>query len=405
MNEQYGGKTQVVSITAGLTMAVVLIGATGFIEYLPVPVLTAIVISALMNVVETHLAVRLFKVSRNEFYIFIAAGIGVLFLGTIYGVVIGILLSFVAVILKATNPPRSFRGMIPGKEVYYDLERNRFAYPIKHVIIYRFSENLFFANNKVLVSDIENSIKEDTKVVILDASAINSLDITAADALEMLAASLKKRGIKFYITEHSREVNDQMRKLGIGHLIKEGAVRRTILAALHDAGIEQPCPLDIPEEDLEKLKRREYFSLPAEEENTLEEFAWAFGDDAVKEIEKRVLSIVKQIHEITDLEKLSEEGIKEKLEFWNSLGALDEDELLRRMELHLDDLPSDVKENKKFVIELIERRRRKLRDRLLKEHPEIVEHIEERRERLERRLEKQNPDAVKRLKHWKDEEI
>ena len=54
--------------------------------------------------------------------------------------------------------------MIPGKEVYYDLERNRFAYPIKHVIIYRFSENLFFANNKVLVSDIENSIKEDTKV-------------------------------------------------------------------------------------------------------------------------------------------------------------------------------------------------------------------------------------------------
>ena len=72
MNEQYGGKTQVVSITAGLTMAVVLIGATGFIEYLPVPVLTAIVISALMNVVETHLAVRLFKVSRNEFYIFIA---------------------------------------------------------------------------------------------------------------------------------------------------------------------------------------------------------------------------------------------------------------------------------------------------------------------------------------------
>lgn len=54
---------------------------------------------------------------------------------------------------------------------------------------------------------------------------------------------------------------------------------------------------------------------------------------------------------------------------------------------------------------MIERRRRKLRDRLLKEHPEIVEHIEERRERLERRLEKQNPDAVKRLKHWKDEEF
>ena len=143
LNEQYGGKSQAVSITAGITMAVILLFFTGFIGYLPVPVLTAIVISALMDVVETHLAVRLFKVSRTEFYIFMAAGFSVLCLGTIYGVIIGILLSFVAVILKATNPPRSFRGMIPGRDAYFDLSRNRFAYPIKGVVIYRFSENLF----------------------------------------------------------------------------------------------------------------------------------------------------------------------------------------------------------------------------------------------------------------------
>ena len=50
--------------------ALILLFGTGFIGYLPVPVLTAIVISALMDVVETHLAVRLFNVSRTEFYIF-----------------------------------------------------------------------------------------------------------------------------------------------------------------------------------------------------------------------------------------------------------------------------------------------------------------------------------------------
>ena len=83
MNEQYGGKTQVVSLTAGIVMAVILVCATGFIGYLPVPVLTAIVISALLNVVETHLAIRLFKVSRQEFLIFMAAFAGVLFLGNV----------------------------------------------------------------------------------------------------------------------------------------------------------------------------------------------------------------------------------------------------------------------------------------------------------------------------------
>jgi len=399
MNEQYEGKTQAVSITAGAVMAVVLVCATGFIGYLPVPVLTAIVISALMNVVELHLAVRLFKVSRNEFYIFVAACVSVLFLGTIYGVIVGLLLSFVAVVLRATNPPRSFLGMIPGKETYYDLKRNRNAYPIQHTIIYRFSENLFFANIKIFQSDIENSIKKDTKVVIVDATAINSIDITAADRLEMMAKNLEKQGIRFYITEHSENVNQQMRSLGIGHLIEEGKVRRTILAALHDAGIPSPCPLEIPE----KVHAVHEAMVPAEEENTLEEFAWVFGDDAVEEIEKRVHQVMEQLHKLPDLERLVELGIEEKLKNWHSLGAIDEDEILRRMELHLDELPENLRGDRKVILQLIEKRRRKIEQQLLIHHPDIVEHLKKSRERLEKRLEKQNPEAARKLHKWEEE--
>lgn len=399
MNEQYEGKTQAVSITAGAVMAVVLVCATGFIGYLPVPVLTAIVISALMNVVELHLAIRLFKVSRNEFYIFVAACISVLFLGTIYGVVIGLLLSFIAVVLRATNPPRAFYGMIPGKEAYYDLKRNRNAYPIKNTIIYRFSENLFFANIKIFQSDIESSIKEDTKIVIVDAGAINSIDITAADRLEMMAKNLEKQGIRFYITEHSENVNQQMRSLGIGHLIEEGKVRRTILAALHDAGIPSPCPLEIPE----KVHAVHEAMMPAEEENTLEEFAWAFGDDAVEEIEKRVHQVMEQLHKLPDLERLVELGIEEKLKNWHSLGAIDEDEILRRMELHLDELPENLRGDRKVILQLIEKRRRKIEQQLLIHHPDIVEHLKKSRERLEKRLEKQNPEAARKLHKWEEE--
>ena len=399
MNEQYEGKTQAVSITAGAVMAVVLVCATGFIGYLPVPILTAIVISALMNVVELHLAIRLFKVSRNEFYIFVAACISVLFLGTIYGVVIGLLLSFVAVVLRATNPPRAFYGMIPGKEAYYDLKRNRNAYPIKNTIIYRFSENLFFANIKIFQSDIESSIKEDTKIVIVDAGAINSIDITAADRLEMMAKNFDKQGIHFYITEHSENVNEQMRSLGIGHLIEEGKVRRTILAALHDAGISSPCPLEIPEQ----VHAVHEAMIPAEEENTLEEFAWAFGDDAVEEIEKKVHQVMEQLHKLPDLERLAELGIEEKLKNWHSLGAIDEDEILRRMELHLDELPENLKGDRKLILQLIEKRRRKIEQQLLIHHPEIVEHLKKSRERLEKRLEKQNPEAARKLHKWEEE--
>lgn len=60
-----------------------------------------------------------------------------LLLGTIYGVIIGMLLSFVAVILRATNPPRAFLGVIPGREGFYDRKKNRYAYEIEHVMIYQ----------------------------------------------------------------------------------------------------------------------------------------------------------------------------------------------------------------------------------------------------------------------------
>lgn len=167
------------------------------------------------------------------------------------------------------------------------LSKNRFAWPVKEVLIYRFSENLLFANIKILQNDIENSIREDTKAVILDAGAVNSLDITAADGLVNLMESLKKRNIRFYITEHSANMNDQMRKLGIGGLIQEGVVRRSILFALHDLGLHEPFVLDIPESEVERIKRKDFYALTPEEENSLEEFAWAFGTDTVREIEKR----------------------------------------------------------------------------------------------------------------------
>ena len=52
---------------------------------------------------------------------------------------------------------------------------------------------------------------------------------------------------------------------------------------------------------MEMLHKKHFYSLTPEEENSLEEFAWVFGPDAVKEIEKQVKYIVEQIHGISDL--------------------------------------------------------------------------------------------------------
>lgn len=396
MNDQFGGKTQAVSLAAGVTMVVILLSCTGFIGYLPVPVLAAIVVSALMNVVEFHLARRLFKVSRSEFYIFMAAFFAVLLFGTIYGVGIGIVLSFAEFVLKAANPSRDFLGVIPGREGFFELRKNEHAYALKNTVIYRFRESLFFANIKIFMEDIENSIDEHTQNVIVDAGAVTDIDITAADQLEALALSLKERGIRFFMTEHMASVNEQMRRLGIGHLIEDGMVRRTMTSALRAAGMTAPYPL----EEIGEVHMKNMVHLAAEEENSLEEFAWAFGDDVVRQIEKKVKHVMDSIHYMPDVWQLANEGLPRKADAWEKLGAIDEDEILRRLELHLDELPKELTADKRVVLRLIEKRRRAISDRMSKENPEVYEKLKKSREKLEKRLKKQNPEAAKKIEAW-----
>ena len=147
MGEQYQARTQLTGIVAGISMLVLLLGGTGFIGYLPVPILTAIVISALLGATEFDLAIRLWKISRTECMIFVGAFIGVLFLGTINGVLIGILLSFAEVIIRTAKPARCFLGIQPGHRHFRDLKESSQIHAVSGVLIYRFSSNLFFCQH------------------------------------------------------------------------------------------------------------------------------------------------------------------------------------------------------------------------------------------------------------------
>ena len=152
--------------------------------------------------------------------------------------------------------------------------------------------------------------------------------------------------------------------------------------------------------NIEKIKKTLWLhTLPAEEENTLEEFAWAFGEDTVNEIEKRVHQVISHLHHWPELEAISESGLARQMRAWHNLGVIDEDEVLRRMELHLDELSANLEEdkNKQLIFQMIEKRRQHLEMELKQENPEIWQKLVESRKHLERRLEKQNPEAAKRL--------
>lgn len=399
--DQFGCKTQLMSVTAAVTMLVVVLFATPLLEYLPVPILTGIVVAALIGIVEYKLADKLRKVNRAEFFIFLAAMFGVLLFGTIYGVIIGVILSFIAVIIRAVVPPRSLLGCIPGHEGFYNLNRNRNALEIQHVVMYRFSGNLFFANVSTFLQDIENAIKDDTRVVIVDASGIGSIDITAADRLVSFNKILKDKGLRFYITEHVGNVNDQLRKLGAGCLVEEGVTRRTISLALRDAGVDRPYPL------AGTLEQTEAHNDFIEDNERLAEIEWAFGEDASEWLDKFAVQMTDDITHMDENNEHIPDNVLAEAESkntWGRIGLFDEDELLERVEMHLSELTQN-NSNAEALEERIEERRLRLEAKIAKLNPDALAHLRQHRREVMLHFKENNPEAYKHMMERRMEHI
>ncbi|MBQ9461443.1 MAG: SulP family inorganic anion transporter [Clostridia bacterium] len=419
---QFGVKSQWMSVFASGAMVIVLFAANPLIRLLPVPVLTAIVISALIGACEFGLAKRLFKASKQEFLIFMGAFLGVLVFGTVYGVIIGIVLSFFAVIVKVVTPPRTFMGVIPGRTGFYSLERSREARPLKRAVIYRFGGNMFFANTDVIKNDIESAVKDDTTCVIINAGAVSSIDTAAAEELLYLYKHFRSKNIRFYMTGHIGTVNDSLRRFGADELIKNGAVRMTIALALRDAGIKKPYE---PEGGgtSEKAEKSTEIEGDAADQGFFTglqaELEWALGDSAEdfrKQLTEEIYQSLKKDKELTGetIEKIS------SLTRWGKLNMFDEDELLDRLETRLLDraikhpdqaerIVSALEERRKVIetampaidskaMKRLSKRRLERAYRLYSNDPQAFEHRKKKRLKYLSILDKTNPELAQRYR-------
>lgn len=407
---QSGAASQWLSISAAGAMLAVLYLAAGGIKYLPVPVLTAIVVSALINASEFHAARRLWKTSRSEFFIFIAAMGGVLIFGTVYGVMIGIVLSFMEVIIRAVTPPRSFMGVIPGKDGFFSLERNSAANPVKGAVIYRFGGNIFFANIDTLQNDIANAVKEDTRVIIINAGAVGRIDITAADRLLLMYRSYEQRGIKLYITEHLGEVNDMLRRFGAGELLLRGCVRMTTALALRASGFRYPYQTESVKiksssdgrRSMRYIRSGDIYSDRASK-GIQAELEWAFGKTAESHKEE----MVNELLEMIDSMELSDSGIELALQqtYWGRINLFDEDELIDRLEMRLFNLRDTDSKKSSRIEKFLEERRSHIEKRMLEMDPQILTRIKKNRLQYGKALKESDPQAYGHLMQSRKEYI
>lgn len=400
--DSFGCRSQLMSVSACGTMLIVLLAGTPLLKYLPVPILTGIVMTALWGILDFHLAKKLWKTSRKELFVFLIAFLGVLIFGTVYGVMIGVVLSFFEVAISAVAPPASYMGVIPGRDGFYPLERNRDARPLRDAVIYRFSGNLFFANMDRFQADIENAVTGNTQAVIVDARGIGSIDLTAAERLMLLNQNLRQRGIQFYLTEHDGSLNDQLKQLDAGSLLREGAVRRTITLALEDAGIRQPYVLE-PGGSPAAAERSE------SRMEQLVEFEWLFGAEADSVMEQIANESMHLILESENALSAEEQVLHSKSGSgsWHLLAPGDEERFLDHLEMRFEEQLKTGRFSEEEIARMVHRaevHRQKIEAHLAESNPELLARLRLRTEKQRERFEAQNPTAYHHLRQLQGKE-
>ena len=123
LNESAGARTPVASLVTGaLVLATLIVLAPAFAD-LPKAVLGAIIIDAVVfGMIDVPEMRRLYRVTRFDFWIAVAAIVGVLSFGVLAGVLIGVVLSLGWLIYVATRPAMPLLGRQRGTHVFRELD-------------------------------------------------------------------------------------------------------------------------------------------------------------------------------------------------------------------------------------------------------------------------------------------
>lgn len=216
--ESAGAKTQLTGVVGAASLAVVLVFANGLFADLPSTVLAAIVIAAMVSLVDLAGLRRLSLVHRSDFLLALTCFGSVAIVGVLWGIGIAIGLSVLAFLWRAWHPYDAVLGRADSVKGYHDLTRYPEARQIPGLLLYRFDAPLFFANANIfrerLVAAVQSS-PQPIKRVVIAAEPITDLDSTAADVLAALDRELEMQGIDLAFAEMKDPVKDRLRRFGL----------------------------------------------------------------------------------------------------------------------------------------------------------------------------------------------
>ena len=212
LNNDAGALTPVASLLTGLAMGVILLFFTGWLYYLPQAMLSAVIIIAVLSLVEWRQLPYLWYYSREDAWSWMVTLSGVLFLGLELGLLLGVLVSLAAWLAKNSRPHMAVVGLVPGTEHYRNVQRYKVElHPA--ILSLRIDESLMFANAQEVEQQIlkEVTLHSQLRHVVLMGSGINHIDASGVEMLDQLNSLLNEQGVYLHLSEIKGPVLDKLK--------------------------------------------------------------------------------------------------------------------------------------------------------------------------------------------------
>ena len=221
VNYAAGAVTEISSVFVSLFVLLTILFFTPMLYYLPRTILAAIVIAALLDLIEFSKFRETFNLSGTDGIVITTTFIFAFVSQPDYAIFIGILVSLILFLRK------TIAVQVKPIVFYFDEERFRQltdenqVRDFENILILRIDMSLFFGNAQSIAEQIDDFVAmkgTGCNSVVIDFSGVNYLDLSATEILRELFEDIRAKGIGIYTMYRKQQVREIMEKSGLAGL-------------------------------------------------------------------------------------------------------------------------------------------------------------------------------------------
>jgi high affinity sulfate transporter 1 len=233
-----GQKTQMTGIVTAIFVLITIVALTWLFEPLPEAVLGAIVIHAVWKLIDFSGFVLLWNTRRIDFMLAVAAFLGVVLIDILQGIMIGIILSLVALIQRASFAQGAELGRIEdedGNEEFVNVDTYPEAETLPGVVVYRQTGPLIFSNAAAFSSQARELLWSRTDppatTLVVDCEQMADLDTTGAEEIVSLHEELEAADVEMWLARLHGDALKTAEKAGVIAAIGDDHIAPTVRSA------------------------------------------------------------------------------------------------------------------------------------------------------------------------------